>query len=299
MNEPAKGDRAIDRLIEWAEKQAAVRALIQTSSRANPDAPVDLFSDYDVIVVVTDIRPYDADDSWLEDLGRVLVVYRDPLRLDHGFERFARITQYEDGLKIDYTFWPVGLLNHVIADAELPDELDVGYRILVDKDNLASRLKPPTHRAHIPEPPTEIAYRTLIEEFFHEATYVAKHLWRNDLLPAKYNLDQAMKQDDLRQMLEWRIECDLGWDWKPGAYGKGLKQRLPAETWAELESTYVGAGLKENWQALFRTIDLFRKVAIEAGERLGYSYPHELDRRVSAYLQKVRTLDQQGGLMGK
>jgi hypothetical protein len=37
-----------------------------------------------------------------------------------------------------------------------------------------------------------------VEEFFHEATYVAKHLRRDDLLPAKYNLDHAMKQRDLR-----------------------------------------------------------------------------------------------------
>jgi len=32
-------------------------------------------------------------------------------------------------------------------------------------------------------------------------------------------------------------------------------------------------------------------VAIEVGDRLGYSYPHDLDRRTVAYLQKVRNLD--------
>jgi aminoglycoside 6-adenylyltransferase len=53
----------------------------------------------------------------------------------------------------------------------------------------------------------------------------------------------------------------------------------------------VGAGIKENWEALFRTIALFREVGIEVAERLGYAYPHDLDQRVTAYVQKMRNLD--------
>ena len=59
----------------------------------------------------------------------------------------------------------------------------------------------------------------------------------------------------------------------------------------ELESTYVGAGEQENWDALFKTIALYRRVAIEVGHHLGYSYPHELDRRAMEYLRKVQNLD--------
>jgi aminoglycoside 6-adenylyltransferase len=55
----------------------------------------------------------------------------------------------------------------------------------------------------------------------------------------------------------------------------------------------VGAGLQENWVALFRTIALFRKVALEVADHLGYEYPHDLDRRMMAYLEKVKHLDQQ------
>jgi len=110
-------------------------------------------------------------------------------------------------------------------------------------------------------------------------------------MAAKYNLDQAMKMNNLRLVLEWRIEIERGWSVKPGAYGKGLKRLLDPETWQELEDTYVGAGAQENWEALFRTIALFRRVAIEVGEDLGYGYPRELDRRVMDYLRKVQGLD--------
>lgn len=264
--------------------------MLLTSTRADPDAHTDLFSDYDVILAVTDVRPFFEDRDWLGDFGPVLVVYRDPIRQREGGESFAYITQYEGGLKIDFTLSSVGILKRIAAGDELPDDLDVGYAVLLDKDGLTDGLPEPTHRAYVPDPPSEDAYLTLVEEFLHEATYVAKHLWRDDLLPAKYNLDHAMKQRDLRKMLDWLIETDNDWSAPVRAHGKGLKERLPSDVWEALEQTYVGAGVEENWNALFVTIDLFRKVAIRVGDRLGFDYPHELDGRVRRYLDGVRGL---------
>jgi aminoglycoside 6-adenylyltransferase len=284
----------INSLILWGEKQSSVRAMILTSSRTNPHAYTDIFSDYDIILVVTDIHPFWADRTWLEDFSRVLVAYRDPIQpdTDFGMDTFAWIVQYENWIKIDYCFMPVELIRKFAEHPELAHDmradLDLGYRILLDKDNLTDGLMPPTYRAYIPVPPPQGEYLRIIEEFFHEATYVAKHLWRDDLLPAKYNLDYAMKHVNLRRMLEWRMEMDHNWSVKTGAYGKGLKKRLDPQIWAGLEDTYVGADIDENWEAMFRTIDLFRSVAIEVGDHLGYSYPHDLHRRAVAYLTAVR-----------
>jgi aminoglycoside 6-adenylyltransferase len=291
MKDTGKEDEIIQWLIEWAEKQEPIRAMLLTSSRANPNAPVDVFSDYDVILVVTDIHPFHEDDGWLQDFGKVLVVYRDPIRPEYGLEKFARITQYEDGTKIDYTIWPVGIMERVVEEPSLPDYLDVGYFVLLDKDHLTDGLKPPTYSAYIPSPPSEAEYLRVTEEFFHESTYVAKNLWRDELIFMKYNLDYIMKFKLLRKLLEWRMEIDQNWSVKTGAYGRGLKQRLMPETWAELEATYAGAGMEENWAALFKTIDLFRRVAIEVGDHLGYGYPHDLDQRMVAYLEKVKEMD--------
>ena len=265
--------------------------MLLTSSRAIPHAPGDVFSDYDVILVVREVHPLYEDRAWLEAFGSVLVVYRDPLEPHDGFLKSAYVTQYENGLKIDFTLWPVEILQRVAANPHLPPEFDTGYLVLLDKDHLTDGLKPPTYTAYIPTPPTEAEYQTVVELFFHEATYAVKHLWRDDLMAAKYNLDHGMKLDNLRLMLEWRLEIDHKWSVKPGPYGRRLKQWLRPDLWTELESTYTGAGLDANWAAMFRTIALFRKVAIEVGDRLGYPYPHDLDRRAVAYLQKVKNLD--------
>ena len=284
-------DPVIQKLVRWGENHSCVRAMLLTSTRAIPDAQLDLFSDYDLILVVTDVAPYYESRTWLDEFGPVLVVYQDPLIPYFGFEKFAYITQYEHGLKIDFTIWPAEILHQVALAPTLPDDLDLGYLVLLDKDGLTKDLKSPTFRAYDPTPPDDRSFHRVIEDFFHETTYVAKLLWRDELLPVKYSLDNVIKLNYMRQMLEWQIGLEHDWDVKSGALGKGLKQNLNPEVWSELESTYTGADLEENWTALFTTIALFRKVALQVGEQLVYEYPNELDERMMNYLQKVKNLD--------
>jgi len=290
MDDKLREDPVIQQLIHWAGQKEAVRAVILTSSLVNPQAPVDRLSDYDVILAVDDVRPFYDSRGWLSDFGPLLVLYRDPLSQFQGLERFAYITQYEDGLKIDFTLWTAGILPRIAAEVVLPDMLDVGYELLLDKDNLAAGLQPPAYRAHIPRPPDEAQYLEEVELFFHETTYVAKYLWRDDLVAAKHIFD-SIKVGNLRRMLDWLIEIDHDWSLKPGAYGRYLKRTLRPAIWTQLEETYVGPGLEENWRALFKTVDLFRQVAQEVGEHLGYTYPADLHRRATVYLEWVRDLD--------
>lgn len=281
--------RVIDHLVHWGEQTQSVRAMILTSSRAIPHAHTDAFSDYDVILALTDIQPFFADRNWLETFGSVLALYRDPLLSDRGFKRSAYVTQYDDGLKIDFNLWPTELLKRVVAEPQLPKEFDAGYQVLLDKDNLTDGLQSPTYRGYIPMRPSETEYQDKIESFFLDTTYVAKFLWRDDLVAAKYILDHSLKHDHLLPLLEWLIEIEHDWSLKPGPYGRGLKRWLRRDVWIELEQTYTGAGIESNWLALFRSIDLMRRVGSEVGEALGYRYPDELEERVRKYLHWVQS----------
>lgn len=283
-------DDVINHLITWAEQRDSIRAILLTSTRAVPNAPMDEYSDYDVVLIVKDIHPFFEERSWLEEFGEVLVPYWDPIHLDpdHGIEMFANVIQYTDGLKIDFTLWPVELLQKIIQSPTPLPELDAGYRILMDKDHLTDAMQPPTYKAYIPTRPTNEEYQKAIEDFFSDAPYVAKCLLRNELFPVKWALDYDMKHIFLRMMLEWRAEIDHDWSVPVGALGKGLKKRLPPEVWLQLEETYVGSDIAENWEALFKTITLFRQVAMEVGEALGYAYPQDLDQRVTDYVKDMQ-----------
>jgi aminoglycoside 6-adenylyltransferase len=287
---PRDADDTERRLIEWAEATPAIRAMLLTSTRAVPNADVDALSDYDVILVVDDIQPFHADRAWLDAFGEVVVGYWDPIQPDpdFGVAYFGNVIQYAAGLKIDFTLWPATMLARIIQAAALPAALDAGYRVLLDKDGSTSGLKPPTYGAYIVRRPDENAFQKCIEDFYSNAPYVAKCLLRGELLPMKWALDDDMKRLFLRQMLEWRMAMEHGWTITAGAHGKGLKKRLPPDLWAQVEDTYAGAGIAENWVALDKTMTLFRQVAVEVAAHLGYSFPHDLHERVVALVDKMQ-----------
>lgn len=293
MSVPCAGyaaDPIVDKLIRWGDRQPDVRTMLLTSTRARPGAVLDHFSDYDVVLVARDVEPFATSRAWVEAFGEVLVAYWDPFPYasDDQTDQVGNVIQYMDGLKIDWSFWSVASFERIVAAPDLLPELDAGYRVLLDKDGLARRLPPPTYQAYIPVRPSAQQFQTVVNDFFSDAPYVAKCLWRDELLPAKWCLDYDMKHVYLRTMLEWRVQIDHNWSLAAGNLGRGMKQRLLPPLWAGLERCYAGAGIDENWEALFATLDLFRQVAVEVAAELGYSYPHELDRRVTAYVQRVQ-----------
>lgn len=279
----------IDKLVRWADQQPLIRALVLESSRANPGASLDLFSDYDLLLIVSSLQPFVDDDQWLHAFGTPLVRFNDQDEIE-GVPTYNRLVLYEDGTKIDYILWPVAALDRVRAKAALPDILDLGYRVLVDKDGLLRGLAVPSYTAHIPAKPTQQDYTALVEEFWWESTYVPKHLWRGDLLAVKYNLDIVMKAELLLRLLEWKIEITHDWSIRPGNIGRGLQKLLDSDTWTSLAQTYVGFDREDNWHALFNTIALFRRTALEVADALGFAYPHALDQRVMAYLEQYRRM---------
>jgi aminoglycoside 6-adenylyltransferase len=283
----------IETITQWAKTTSDIRAVLLTSTRAVPNTPVDMLSDYDVILILEDIRPFVSSHNWLSDFGEVLVVYWDDVysHPEYGIECCGNVVQYADGLKIDFTLWPVELFQKMISASVLEPELDAGYKILLDKDGLTENLKPPTLKAYIPKAPSLEDYQKHINDFLTDAPYVAKCLWRGELLPAKWALDYDMKHVYLRQVLEWYVGLKYNYSVPVGSLGKGLKKLLPTDIWTALEETYVGVNLEDNWNALANTMELFRHVASEVGGHLGYIYPNDLHNRVMAYVEKIKYLE--------
>jgi aminoglycoside 6-adenylyltransferase len=279
----------VDQLVAWGTAHPLIRAMILTSSRSRPDGPVDPLSDYDLILAVSDVGPFAFDDAWISEYGRPMVRFGDQGEM-HDLATYFRGVVYQNYVKIDYSIWPVELLERIEASALLPEQLDVGYRLLLDKEQRTAGWKPPSYQAHIPARPTEAEYQALVEEFWWGTTYVAKSLWRDELVFAKWVLDQDLKLETLRRLLEWRIEIDLHWSVKPGVHGRGFKHLLPPDIWSEFAGTYVSLDVEETWAALDRAIALFRQVAPDVGNALGYTYPQQVDDQVSAYLEAIREM---------
>jgi Streptomycin adenylyltransferase len=129
-------DDVLGTLVRGASEDESIRVVILTSSRTDP-ARSDELSDYDVILVVTDAPAFGQQDAWQSGFGVPMVGWGDESGL-HGIQTYFRLVVYEDETRSDYMICPVELLERVVQHQHLPDALDVGYRVLVDKDSLGA-----------------------------------------------------------------------------------------------------------------------------------------------------------------
>jgi aminoglycoside 6-adenylyltransferase len=137
----------VDRLVAWGTTHPLIRAMVLTSSRTRPDGLVDLLSDYDLIVAVSDLEPFAFDDAWISEYGKPMVRWSDQGEL-HGLTTYFRGVVYQNYVKIDYSIWPVKLLESIATEVHLPDQLDVGYWVLLDKDRGTAGWQPPSYQAY-------------------------------------------------------------------------------------------------------------------------------------------------------
>ncbi|HSF81233.1 MAG TPA: aminoglycoside 6-adenylyltransferase [Anaerolineales bacterium] len=271
-------------ILQTARNDERVRAVILNGSRANPNAPRDLFQDYDVIYIVTEVESFKQDPAWIKYFGEMLILQlpddmHDPPPSDGA--SYAYLMQFADGNRIDLSLYPLVKLDELGKDS-----LSI---LLLDKDGLFEPFPPANESDYLPKPPTAKAYADCCNEFWWVCVYAAKGLWREEILYARTMLDQVMREE-LMKMLTWHIGVKTHFSRNPGKFGKYFKQYLEPELWELLQRTYADASYDHTWEALFAMSKLFRSVAIGIAEHFGFNYPYAGDQRVSAYLEKIRLL---------
>jgi aminoglycoside 6-adenylyltransferase len=279
-------DETIAAIVRWAAENDNVRAAILTSTRARPGSTPDRWSDYDVMLIVQDIDAMLADRSWIDTFGEVIVAYWDPFdSREDDFRWGGSVIQYAGSLKIDFSLWPVERLTGLTS---IHPEFDAGYRVLLDKDGLTSRLPAPTYRAYRLEPPVEDRFAVVVNDFYVGVPYVVKCLLRDDPMPGRWVLDYDMRFVYLQPMLEWMSGVYSGWGGPVGVNGKGLNRTLPPEIWEAVARTFAPLDDEATWVALLTMCEVFRTCGEAVAAALGYTFDTALHDRVIAHAQWMR-----------
>lgn len=273
----------LSQLRAWAEANDQIRTAVLTSSRVDADRQTDFLSDYDIELYVSDVEPFRRDDEWLREFGSIMV--RWPLRPAPTFDEkwLTRLVLFSDGVRIDFQITG--------QTAIAPDAYDDGCRVLIDKDGMTEGLQEPTFTQYLVKKPSAGTYETLIHEFWWDATYVPKYLWRDELPFAAQMLAQPLRGEYLRTIIEWFIGVQRDWSVNTGVSGRWFRRYLDERTWSEYTSTFAVGETEAHWEAFFNVVSLFRRLAESVGERLGYAYPHRLDREVSDYCARIRSTE--------
>ncbi|MDO7908638.1 aminoglycoside 6-adenylyltransferase [Paenibacillus sp. JX-17] len=271
-------------IISVAQQDQRIRAAAMNGSRTNVRAPRDPFQDYDIVYLVTDVRSFVRTPTWIDVFGErvILQTPEDSVIFPaDGSSRYPYLMLFQDGNRVDLTLLPITERETYCRE----DRLTV---ILLDKDGIMPQLPSPSDLDYQVQRPSAKAFADCCNEFWWVSTYVAKGLWRQEILYAMDSLRYV--RDMLIRMMEWRVGVEQHFNVSTGKAGKYLKQYLTENDWHDLLASYPPAEEETIWESLITMAGLFRRTSLWVGEQLGFDYNLDEDNQVTGYLRHIRQL---------
>ena len=270
----------LELIIGFAQERDDIRAAILTGSRANPTTARDPLQDYDVTYLVKNLTPYRQNKQIPQYFGEIMILQTPDGMGDAPSPNtsYAFLMQFMDGNRIDITFRIVDEVAPILADS-----LSL---VLLDKDRQFT-LPPPTLSSYLPKKPTAKQFADCCNEFWWLNPYVAKGLYRDQIIYAKAIFDGPMREQ-LMAMLTWSVGVTTDFGVSLGHLAKHLKTQIASDVWDLVERTYSDTKPDHVWQALFVTQELFRKVALPVAQAFGFPYPNHEDALVSSFVRQIR-----------
>lgn len=274
----------MDLVIKVAKEDTRIRAVGMNGSRTNPNVPKDFFQDYDIVYLVKDMESFIEDPQWIDIFGECLIMQTpEDMAMfppDLG-GRFSYLMLFTDGNRIDLILAPIEEKDEYCYE----DGLTI---LLLDKDQCLPNIPPPTDQEYWVKRPSAEFFADCCNEFWWVTTYVAKGLWRKEILYAfdHMNLVRAM----LLKMMEWKVGIETNFSLSIGKNAKYLDRYVDEDTWSRLLKTYPSGEYDEVWKSLFIMADLFERTAVYVAGELHFQYPFAEAERVRQYLKHVKNL---------
>ena len=265
-----------------AFKEENIRAAYIEGSRTNPNAPKDIFQDYDIVYIVTTTKPFREDKEWINNFGKILymhypednVFYPSDVENCYGWQ-----IQFADGNRMDLH---VCTKENALANLEL-------YQILVDKDGIVPYPQETTDERYWVKEPREIEFKCTCSDFWWCLNNVAKGLWRNEL-PYAMDVINFVLRPHLKRLLEWKMGIENNFSVSAGKSGKYFKKYLQEETYRQFLATYSIAEIESIWNSVFEMCDLFQSTAVELSKKQKFVYDFEQAENSLSFLHHVRKL---------
>ncbi|MCJ8010809.1 aminoglycoside 6-adenylyltransferase [Paenibacillus sp. KQZ6P-2] len=275
-------------ILNIAREDERIRAVYMNGSRTNSHAPKDIFQDYDIVYVVTETASFIQDEAWVHVFGHLLMMQEPDknnrsVGAEMDFDRsYGYLMLFTDGNRID--------LHIETLDSMLEQYSSDSLTIpLLDKDGCLPPIPDATDTDYHVKKPSEALFMSCCNNFWWCLQNVAKGIWRDELPYAKQMFEQVIRAT-LDEMVSWWIGSKHDFGVSAGKMGKYFKIYLPEEYWNMYKKTYAEASYEKMWSSVWVTCDLFRVLAHEVADHLGYIYPVQDDVNMSSYLKHVSQL---------
>jgi len=285
-NKMRSEEEMITLILDVAKADKRIRAVLLNGSRANPDIKKDTFQDFDIVYIVNEMSAFLNDPAWIDIFGeRLILQMPDDMTFKNEKRKassFPYLMLFKDRNRIDLTLFSIDQLENEFEQ----DSLAV---LLLDKDNLFPNMPIPGDMDYHIKRPTEKIFTDCCNEFWWVCTYVAKGLWRQEIIYAKDMFELPVREMFLK-MIEWYIGTETGFSVSFGKSGKNMKSYLSPSLYNKILSTYPDADARNIWKSLFIMTDIFRDLANKISGNLGFTYNSKEDYNVTEYLQWVYSM---------
>ncbi|MFD0716265.1 aminoglycoside 6-adenylyltransferase [Paenibacillus sp. GCM10027626] len=271
-----------------AQKDERIRAVYMNGSRTNPNAPKDIFQDYDIVYVVTETSSFIKDETWINVFGDLLMMQEpdknnQSMGIDMDFTRsYGYLMLFTDGNRIDLHIET----KESMLEGYVSDKLTVS---LLDKDNCLPIIPAPTDIDYHVKQPTEQSYLGCCNNFWWCLQNVAKGIWRDELPYAKQMFEHVIRPQ-LDEMISWWVGTKNDFQVSTGKMGKYMKKYLPESFWEMYKETYADSDYDNMWNSIFAACEMFRVLAKDVAEYFKYNYNAKDDANMTEYLKHVREL---------
>ncbi|MBQ3794739.1 MAG: aminoglycoside 6-adenylyltransferase [Butyrivibrio sp.] len=274
-------DEMYDLILNTVTEDDRIRAATMEVSNVTKGAVHDEFSDFDITFFVSDIREFTKDHNYMKRFGEILIMqtpddyYNEPYDYN-GRSRYAFLTQYKDGNRIDLTFIDV-------SEIEKQKDFNEPRTVLVNKDNFPQLVEITSKECFYIKKPSEFEFFGTVNEFRWISNYVTKGLCRHEFYYARRMMEQYM-MDMFIKMINWKIGIDNDFQVTTGACSKYLKNYLTHDEMTRFEGIFPSGSYEDMWEKLFLMYDFFEELSVFVSEKLGFSLDLEESHNVREFM---------------
>lgn len=270
------------RVIQFAQNDMSVQAMVLFGSRARTDKQADGYSDYDILFFVDHIDRFFKTDDWLKGISDYYISFVEEAPA-HGY---ARRVFFDDAMDMDFIFYNASDAEKVTQNPMIQSWYGRGYAVVVDKIGYRDMARTSQTQKNGEIELTAQYYHNLAQTFWFHAIWAMKKLLRGEIWTGKRCIDGYMKEL-LREMLEYRGAGRKGSQYDVWYSGRFFDTWAGPELLSGLNCAYGAYNRASLEAALAKTMELFSAAAQETGRLYGFLYPAGAEAYAFAQVEKL------------
>lgn len=263
---------------KWVKEEDNIRVAVLIGSQVQIKKP-DRLAGIDLDIFAT--RPADLieNNAWMARFGEPWLT-----KLTYDVDLILWNAVYEDGFLLAFYIQPLSILDAI--QKELPPYYLPQFKVLVDKDHLTRKFPKPQPSLSHPEKPTPEIFIDVLQQFWLDAYYTARYLWRGELWRTKH-YDWELKQS-LLLMLSWHAVLVHHKTFFSAHEGDHLSEWVDPDTYTSLMPIFGRFYPADAWRALEETVKVFSQLAKEVAPVIGVNYPDQWEEKFIALKEDLK-----------